>query len=118
MANKARHAHGKSENIQNALNQGIIDAYDILFLDGDTDEPKIGWVTKDGEIVIVKNEQADLKELEAEVSALEASVETKANAEEVEAKINEAVADVLTETQTYVDEQIAKSESTIEIVEF
>lgn len=51
MANtdKSRHAFGNSQNLQNALNQGSIDAYDILFLDGDTN-PNIGWVDKNGVI--------------------------------------------------------------------
>lgn len=55
MADKARHAFGNSANLQAALNSGAIDAYDILFLDGDT-EPKIGWVDKNGSIKIVDNE--------------------------------------------------------------
>ena len=49
---KARHAYGKSESLQAALEAGSIDAYDILFLDGDT-KPKIGWVTKDGALALV-----------------------------------------------------------------
>lgn len=47
MADRARHAYGKSENLEAALQSGAIDAYDILFLDGDTD-PKVGWVDKNG----------------------------------------------------------------------
>lgn len=47
MADKARHAYGKSENLEAALQSGAINAYDILFLDGDTN-PKVGWVDKDG----------------------------------------------------------------------
>lgn len=52
---KARHAYGKSESLQTALESGAIDAYDILFLDGDT-KPKIGWVTKDGALALVDND--------------------------------------------------------------
>ena len=57
---KARHAYGKSESLQTALTSGTIDAYDILFLDGDT-QPKIGWVKKDGTPVIVDNEPRVVK---------------------------------------------------------
>lgn len=57
---KARHAYGKSESLQTALTSGVIDAYDILFLDGDT-KPKIGWVTKDGALAIVDNEPRVVK---------------------------------------------------------
>lgn len=51
---KSRHAFGNSENLQNALNLGSIDAYDILFLDGDT-EPKLGWVDKNGIVRLVQD---------------------------------------------------------------
>lgn len=56
MADKAKHAFGSSANIQSALAAGKIDEFDILFLDGDTDEPKVGWVDKNGEVVIVRSE--------------------------------------------------------------
>lgn len=51
---KARHAFGNSANLEQALQSNAIDAYDILFLDGDT-EPKIGWVDKNGEIRLVQD---------------------------------------------------------------
>lgn len=54
MAEQARHAYGTSANIQTALTNGVIDAYDVLFLDGDT-EPKIGWVDKNGNVRIVES---------------------------------------------------------------
>lgn len=54
MADKARHAFGKSENLQAALDSSTIDSYDILFLDGET-EPKIGWVDKDGVVRLVED---------------------------------------------------------------
>ena len=50
---KSRHAFGSTENVGSALEKGTIDAYDILFLDGDT-EPKIGWVDKNGVIRLVE----------------------------------------------------------------
>lgn len=56
MADKVRHAYGKSENLSEALSNELIDAYDILLLDGDTN-PKIGWVTKDGEPVLIDTEK-------------------------------------------------------------
>ena len=51
---KARHAFGNSANLEQALQSNAIDAYDILFLDGDT-EPKIGWVDKNGVIRLVED---------------------------------------------------------------
>lgn len=54
MAERAKHAFGNSANLQTALDAGAIDAYDILFLDGDT-EPKVGWVDKNGVIRLVQD---------------------------------------------------------------
>ena len=51
---KSRHAFGSTQNIDSAMDQGLIDAYDILFLDGDS-EPKIGWVDKNGVLRLVEN---------------------------------------------------------------
>lgn len=51
---KSRHAFGSLENIDSALDQGLIDAYDILFLDGNT-EPKVGWVDKNGVVRLVED---------------------------------------------------------------
>lgn len=54
MADRARHAFGNSANLSTALESGAIDAYDILFLDGDT-EPKVGWVDKNGVVRLVQD---------------------------------------------------------------
>ena len=87
MAMKAKHAFGSSSGLEAAIQSGKVDSFDILFLDGDTDSPKIGWIDKNGNPVILKDEKADLSEIEADVEALELALETKANAEDVEAKI-------------------------------
>lgn len=52
---KSRHAFGNSTKLQSALDSGVVDAYDILFLDGDTD-PKIGWVDKNGAVKMLDTE--------------------------------------------------------------
>ena len=92
MAMKARHAFGSSAEVEKALQNGLIDAYDILFLDGDIN-PKVGWIDRDGVFRLVENE-ADFSELEAiiatkanasDVEALEAAISTKANAEDMQA---------------------------------
>lgn len=51
---KSRHAFGSLKNVDSAIDQGLIDEYDILFLDGDT-EPKIGWVDKNGALKLVED---------------------------------------------------------------
>ena len=53
---RARHAFGKSSSIEAAKQVGKIDAFDILFLDGDTD-PKVGWLDANGETKIVDTEK-------------------------------------------------------------
>ena len=56
MADRAKHAFGSSSGIASALASGKIDAFDILFLDGNTDNPKVGWIDKNGNPIIVKSE--------------------------------------------------------------
>ena len=77
MANRAKHAFGSSSGIEAALQSGKIDSFDILFLDGDTNSPKIGWIDRNGKPVIVTDEKADLSELEAEVANLETEISKK-----------------------------------------
>ena len=61
---KSRHAFGRSENLQTALNSGAVDAYDILFLDGDTD-PKLGWVDASGVVRMLDTDCVVIVEGEA-----------------------------------------------------
>lgn len=76
--NKAKHAFGQSANIETAKQANKINAFDILFLDGDT-APKVGWLDSQGNAVIVDH-RPDLSKVEAE---LEAEIATKANSEDV-----------------------------------
>lgn len=57
---KAKHAFGRSESVEDVLQQNIIDEFDILFLDGDTD-PKIGWIDRNKNPVIVDNKKRVVK---------------------------------------------------------
>ena len=99
MADRAKHAFGNLADVQAALDSGKIDAYDILFLDGDT-APKVGWIDKNGVFRLVENE-ADFSELQAviatkanisDVKALEEEIATKVSADDVDKKIETAVA--------------------------
>lgn len=54
MAMKAKHAFGNSSSIEAAKQANKIDAFDILFLDGDT-EPKIGWLDAQGNVCLVED---------------------------------------------------------------
>ena len=113
---RSKHAFGSTKNLQNALDSGKVDQFDILFLDGDTN-PKIGWVNRNGDPVIVDTEKIihvdalpesgedgkiyifngdgyfwDGKEFvnlckPTDLTELEAEIDKKANAEEVEAEL-------------------------------
>lgn len=108
MADKARHAFGRSEGVDGALQAGVIDAYDILFLDGDTDNPKVGWIDKNGNKVIIEGQSVDLSVLEEEVSK-------KADAAAVDALIDTATNEILETTSAYVDEKMT---NVIKVIEF
>ena len=82
MADRAKHAFGMLENIDDALSTGKIDSYDILFVKNADGKPYVGWIDKDGNKVVVSND-AELAELEAELL-------TKVNADEVDTKIDAA----------------------------
>ena len=47
---RSKHAFGSEANVDAAIANGLIDAYDILFLS----EGKIGWIDKNGKKVIPK----------------------------------------------------------------
>lgn len=124
MAMKAKHAFGSEKNISKALSEGKIDSYDILFLD----EKKVGWINKDGEVVIAETDlsgieaelatKAGLEEINAVeaklatkanaeyVRAVEAQVATKADAAEVELKINNATQNTVDAAKAYTDGKV------------
>ena len=56
MADRARHAFGALENIDLALSNGAIDAYDILFVKDANGKPYVGWIDKEGNKVICQEE--------------------------------------------------------------
>lgn len=109
---KAKHAFGSEKNLQNALNSGKIDAYDILFLD----EKKVGWVNKNGEVVIAEPDlsgiEADISQVESELATkanakeIKAELELKANAEEVEGKLEKVATESVATSKAYTDEKV------------
>lgn len=103
MADKAKHAYGSRKNLEAAIKAGKVDAYDILFLNGEDEAPAIGWVDKDGNPVIVDGN--------VDLSGVEAELATKANAEEVNEKFDKVAADTVAEAKAYTD---GKVESAVE----
>lgn len=57
MAERAKHAFGTLENVDQALSNGVIDAYDILFVKDANGKPYVGWVDKEGNKVICQEEE-------------------------------------------------------------
>lgn len=54
MADKARFAFGSKENIGTAIESGAVDAYDFLCLNGENENPSVGWIDKNGNPVFVE----------------------------------------------------------------
>lgn len=124
-----KHAFGAEANIDSALAQGIIDAYDILFLD----EGKIGWIDKNGNKIILEDKKQvitvdELPEVgETDIVYIYGSKFYFWNGEKFESSvadggINESVVDskveaALQEANAYTDEQIANAVG-IEVIEF
>lgn len=119
MADKARHAFGTLEKVDEALSAGIIDSYDILFVKNAEGKPFVGWIDKDGNKIVV-DDSKELAELNAKI-ATKANVEEivelsnqiafKVDTAEVDAKINTAVTDTVASAKSYTDEQIATAVS-------
>ena len=55
MAERARHAFGTLERVDEALSAGTIDSYDILFLKDAEGNPYVGWIDKQGNKVIIED---------------------------------------------------------------
>lgn len=106
MAERAKHAHGSRKNLANAIANGVVNEYDVLFLSGEGESNAIGWVSKDGEAIII--------DPVAEVSKLEADLETelanKISVEEVDAKIDGAVTE---KVETVVTEKVTEKVETV-----
>lgn len=128
---RSKHAFGSEANVDSALAQGLIDAYDVLFLS----EGKIGWIDKDGNKVIPEAKKQVLSvESLPEVGDSETiyiyeskfylwngsdytspSVEGGVDETVVDSKIDTAVQEVTDSANAYTDQQIAEA---IAVVEF
>jgi hypothetical protein len=114
MADRAKHAFGALERVDESIANGTLDSFDVLFVKDANGKPYVGWVDKEGNKVIVDNE-TDLSGVEAElatkaniaeVEALESELATKANVEDVNAKIDAATADTVASANAYTDGKV------------
>lgn len=130
---KSRHAFGSEANVDYAIENNLIDAYDILFLD----EGKIGWVDKNGNKVILEDkEQVALVNSLPELgnsnviyicdsklylwtgSEFISPAENGGVSEDaVDSKIAFAKTEILEEAKAYADKQVAASHGDI-VIEF
>lgn len=92
---RSRHAFGSLAGVEAAKEANKIDAYDILFLT-DEDGHRIGWITKDGETVI----------LEQGITEEEVAAKIESSAEESKAYADEKVIAAIEETKAYADEKV------------
>lgn len=88
---KAKHAFGTVEKIDEALSAGTINSYDILFVKNAEGKPFVGWIDKDGNKVLVDDS--------AELAKLDEKIATKATTEEVDEKLASKADAIEVETQ-------------------
>lgn len=105
MADKAKHAFGALERVDESIASGKLDAFDVLFVKDANGKPYVGWVDKNGNKVIVDN-NADLSDVEANISELESEISTKVGAEEVDAKVGQAMTDSVASAKAYTDGKV------------
>lgn len=124
MADRAKHAFGALERVDENIASGKLDAFDVLFVKDADGKPYVGWVDKEGNKVICDNE--------TDLSGIEAELANKANVEfveELESKILEKadatdVAAIEAEMANKVDAPTVQSmiekhsSSVIEVIEF
>jgi hypothetical protein len=98
MADRAKHAFGALERVDESIANGVLDAYDVLFVKDENGKPYVGWIDKNGNKVIVDNE--------VDLSAVEAELATKADATEVDAKVEQAMTDSVASANAYTDKMV------------
>lgn len=118
MADKAKHAHGSRKNLEAAIASKAVDAFDVLFLSGEDENPAMGWLDKNGNPIIISpaDEVAKLEtQVEAaiatkadfaDVEALEGQIATKVDAAEVDVKVSQAVTDSVASANAYTDKMV------------
>lgn len=118
MAEKAKHAFGALERIDESIQSGVLDSYDVLFVKDAEGKPYVGWISKDGQKEIV-DPYTEVAKLETQI---EAELATKASSEEMTAKIDAAMQESVEAAKAYADQQIedkiAEVGSVVEIIEF
>lgn len=112
MAEKAKHGYGSLERVDQSIQSGVLDAFDVLFVTDSEGKPYVGWVNKDGKKEIV-DPYSGVATLESSVNT---KLDTKADTSAVEALESQLSEKVDASTvQAMIEEY---SDSAIEVVEF
>lgn len=93
MASKSKMAFGSLENIDEALADKKIDAYDLLLVKNADGKPFVGWIDRDGNKVICDDS--------AEFAEIDKKLDAKISAEEVDSKIESALNEIECAPITY-----------------
>ena len=93
MASKSKMAFGSLENIDEALANQKIDAYDLLLVKNANGKPFVGWIDRDGNKVICDDS--------AEFAEIDKKLATKVSSEEVDSKIESALNEIECAPITY-----------------
>lgn len=115
---KAKHAHGSRANLDAAIASKKVDAFDVLFLSGENENPAMGWLDKHGNPIIIspadevskletKVETQIASKADAEkVASLESELATKVSAEDVSVTVGKAVTDGVSEAKAYTNKMV------------
>lgn len=134
---KSKHAFGAVANVDSALDQGLVDAYDILFLT-DGEEHKIGWIDKDGNKIIAEGKKQVMtvetlpENGDTEIvyiydgkfyfwdgtAFISPTADGGVSESTVDGKIEVAKAEITDTAKAYTDEQIEQLSNSVAVVEF
>lgn len=103
---RSKHGFGTSAGLENAISEGKLDAFDVLFI-SDPDGNKIGWIDREGNVHMVENGMAAV-EVEEKISAAVEESKTYAD-EKIETVVEEKVTEVVdSKVSESVDTKVAE----------
>lgn len=112
---RSKHGFGAFEDVDAAVESGVVDEFDLLLTKDAKGKAHIGWVEKDGNPIFV--EAVDSEEFVESIESLESEIASKATTEEVDAKVadvEEKVVAVETKVSEVKEKVLSDVESKIE----
>ena len=124
---RSKQAFGTSEGISQALANGLINEFDVLYL-ADPDGNRIAWIDKNmnvHKLDIGMSEAEVTSKIQEAIAEANAYVDEKINAkvdsiveEKVEESVETKVGEVIESANAYTDQKVAEIATGYEIVEF